>query len=187
MNVIWVVVCIVSLVIIATSGKGDGFEIVLNGGNKAIGFGIKLWAIYAVWLGILKCIEVSGLDKKITLVMRPFLRKIVGKYDEYTESQIAMNVSSSILGMGNASTPSGINAFSGMAKGKYITAGMATLLILNTSSLQLIPSTIISMRAFCGSANPSDIILPCLISAVGSCVIGVVLVKICGKIFKDKQ
>ena len=89
--------------------------------------------------------------------------------------------------MGNASTPSGINAIAGLDKGyKYATSAMIMVIILNSTSMQLIPTTIIGLRITAGSLSASDVILPTLIATIASTFAGVILVKLFSKIFKDK-
>jgi spore maturation protein A len=149
---------------------------------------LKLWGIYTVWLGILKIVEDTGLDKKLAKFLSPIINFLIGKTDSYTKEQVAVNLTSNILGMGNASTPSGMNAIAGLDKGsKYATTAMIMMIILNATSLQLIPTTVIGLRITAGSSSPSDIIMPTLISSAISTLFGVVVVKIFGKIFKDKK
>lgn len=134
----------------------------------------------------MKIVEETGLDKKLSKLFRPIIRKLFGQTDEYTENQIAINITSNLLGMGNASTPSGINAMAGLdTKGsRYATSAMIMLIILNSTSLQIIPTTIIGLRISAGSMNPSNIILPTLIATIISTLSGIILVKIFSKIFK---
>ena len=90
--------------------------------------------------------------------------------------------------MGNACTPSGIKGMEGLDKGSiYITNAMAMFMILNTTGLELLPTTIVSLRIMHGSISSGDIIVPTLIATISSTLCGIVLVKICGKIWKDKQ
>ena len=161
---------------------------ILDGGSKAVTLSIKLWGIYAVWLGILKIVEDTGLDKKLSRLFSPLIKFLVGDTDQYTNNQIAVNITSNLLGMGNASTPSGMNAIAGLDKGgKYATSAMIMIIVLNSSSLQLIPTTIVGLRTLAGSSNASDIIIPTLFATTITTVVGVLLVKIFSKIFKDKQ
>lgn len=188
MNFIWVCILTISLGVLTYNSADTAFNTILTGSEKAVNLAIKLWAIYAVWLGILKILEDTGLDKKIAKILKPLIRKLIGKYDDYTESQIAINITSNIFGMGNASTPSGINAIMGMYKGeKVATAGMLMFLILNTTNLQLIPTTIIGLRVLNGSKNATDIIIPTIISSFVSVFSGIILIKLCSKIKGKKK
>jgi spore maturation protein A len=136
-------------------------------------------------LGLLKIVEETKLDKKIAKLLSPVIDFLMGETDSKTKNYIAINLTSNLLGMGNASTPSGIEGMAGLDKGsKYITTAMAMFFILNVTSLQLIPTTIISLRALHGSLNSNDIILPTLISTIASTLTGIILVKMCKKLFK---
>lgn len=185
MNLVWVAIMIVGLGIMLFTNVDSAFTTILTGSEKAIALSLKLWAIYAIWLGLLKIVEETELDKKIAKLLSPIIDFLMGETDSKTKNYIAVNLTSNLLGMGNASTPSGIEGMAGLDKGcKYITTAMAMFFILNVTSLQLIPTTIISLRALHGSLNSNDIILPTLISTIASTLSGIILVKTCKKLFK---
>ena len=188
MNGVWTSVILIGLGMLLFGNVDIALNSILDGGAKAVSLSLKLWGIYAVWLGVLRIVEETGLDRKLSKLFRPIIRLLVGKTDEYTENQIAINISSNLFGMGNASTPSGINAIGGLDKGsKYATTAMIMILILNSTSLQLIPTTVVGLRLLAGSSSASDIIIPTLIATIVSTLSGVIMVKIFGKICKDKQ
>ena len=185
MNLIWVAIMIVGLGIMLFSNVEMAFATILTGSEKAIALSLKLWAIYAIWLGLLKIVEETHLDQKIAKLLSPIIDFLVGKTDDKTKNYIAINLTSNLLGMGNASTPSGIDGMAGLDKGsKYITTAMAMFFILNVTSLQLIPTTVISLRVLHGSKSANDIILPTLISTIASTFSGVVLVKLLKRCFR---
>ena len=188
MNFVWTGVLLIGLGLLLINNVELAMSSLLAGGSKAIELSLKLWGIYTLWLGILKIVEDTGLDKKLSKLLSPLIKLLFGKTDEYTQNQIAINITSNLFGMGNASTPSGMNAISGLDRGsKYATSGMILIIILNATSLQLIPTTVIGLRVAAGSMSASDIILPTLIATISSTVVGVIMVKIFSKIFKDKQ
>ena len=188
MNIVFVSVIVVGLGLLLYHNPELAFSTMLNGSEKAIALSIKLWAIYSMWLGILQIVEATHLDKKIARLLSPLIDWLMGKTDPDTKNQIAINITSNLLGMGNACTPSAIKGMQGLDKGsKYITNAMVMFMILNVTSLELIPTTVIGLRATHGSANPTDIILPTMIATLASTVCGIVLVKICSKIFKEKK
>ena len=188
MNIVWSGVMLVGLGMLLFGNIDIALQSILDGGSKAISLSLKLWGIYAVWLGILRIVEETGLDKKLAKLFTPLIRFLVGKTDDYTSSQVAINITSNLLGMGNAATPSGINAIAGLDKGsKYATTAMIMIVVLNSSSLQLIPTTIIGLRVLAGSVSASNIILPTLLATAVTTVVGVLLVKLCGRIFKNKE
>ena len=187
MNFVWEVVMLVGMGILLFTNVDVALPSILEGGGKSVTLSIKLLGIYAVWLGVLKLVENTKLDQKLAKMLYPITRLIVGKTDDYTSNQLAINITSNLLGMGNASTPSGINAIGGLYKGsQYATSSMIMIIILNSTSLQLVPTTILGLRLLAGSTSPSDIIIPTFFATLASTVSGVVLVKICGKLFKDR-
>ena len=136
MNTVWVSILIVGLSLLLFNNPQLAFESIQNGSEKAIALCIKLWAIYSIWLGLLKILEDTGLDKKISKKMDKLINFLMGKTDAETKNAIAVNLTSNLLGMGNACTPSGIKGMSGLDKGsKYITTAMAMFFILNVTSL----------------------------------------------------
>lgn len=185
MNLIWVAIMIVGLGLMLFNNVDSAFATILSGSEKAIALSLKLWSIYAIWLGLLKIVEETELDKKIAKLLSPIINFLIGKTDEKTKNYIAINLTSNLLGMGNASTPSGIEGMAGLDKGsKYITTAMAMFFILNVTNIQLIPTTVISLRAMHGSSNANDIILPTIIASIASTVTGIILVKLCKKLFR---
>jgi len=188
MNIVFISILIVGLALMLYHSPELAFATIQTGSEKAIALCLKLWSIYAIWLGILNILEATGFDKKLAKLISPIINFLIGKTDEETKSQIAINLTSNILGMGNACTPSGINAMAGLSKGqKRITSAMIMFMILNVTSLELIPTTVISLRISHGSKASADIIFPTLISTAASTLSGIVLVKIFKKIFKDPQ
>lgn len=188
MNIVWVSIIVIGLAVMLFHSPQLAFATIQTGSEKAIALCLKLWSIYSIWLGLLNILEATGFDKKLAHWLSPLIDFLIGKTDPYTKNQIAINLTSNILGMGNACTPSGIKAMEGLSKGqKHITSAMIMFMILNVTSLDLIPTTVISLRISHGSLNSADIILPTLISTFASTFSGIVLVKILKHIIKDKK
>ena len=104
------------------------------------------------------------------------------------EKMIALNMSANMLGLGNAATPMGISAMKRLDDGSgKATPAMIMLIVLNSTSIQLLPTTVIGLRASAGSTSPSDIILPTLLATICTCLLGIFLVKACHKIFRRKK
>lgn len=163
------------------------FSSMLDASASAVELCISLCAIYAVWLGILEILDQSGLSDKIAKFLRPIIKRLFKNSDEKTHKFIAVNISANMFGLGNAATPYGIKAMNALDdKSGVATQSMIMLMILNATSIQLIPSTTIGLRIAAGSTTPSDIILPTLIATFISCFTGIFLVFICGEI-RDKK
>lgn len=98
---------------------------------------------------------------------------------------IALNMSANMLGLGNASTPMGISALKKLDDGSGIANhAVIMLIVLNSTSIQLLPSTVIGLRASAGSSAPADIILPTIISTIITFLMGILLVHLFGKIYQ---
>jgi len=148
-----------------------------NSATSAIEFTLKLLAIYAVWMGILKLCDETGISKKLSKLLRPVIKFLFGDVSDETLQYLSINMSANILGMGNAATPAGISAVKSMDEGKTVASyAMIMLIVLNATSLQLLPTSIISLRQAYGSANAADIILPSILASICSTIFGVACV-----------
>ena len=183
MNRIWFVMIVLSLCFLLYTNPAGVLDTMINASSGAFKLSLELCAIYAVWLGILELVDASGLSEKLAKLLRPLIRKLFKIKDTETEKMIALNMSANMLGLGNASTPMGINAMKRLDDGSGIANhAVIMLIVLNSTSIQLLPSTVIGLRATAGSTSPADIILPTLISTICTFILGIILVKIFGKI-----
>ena len=179
MNYIFNLVFILSLSIMLFFNPSACLETIMTAGEKAVNLCISLISIYAIWLGILEIVDKSGLSKIIAKLLKPLIKFLFGEQDEQTRAQLAINLSANILGMGNASTPSGIKAMQMLDDGSgKASPAMIMLMLINSMSLQLVPTTLIGMKVAYKSASPTDIILPIIITSIVSTFLGVMLMKI---------
>ena len=186
MNKIWFLMVVGSICALFWISPSSVLSTMIGASSDAFKLSLELCAVYAVWLGILEIVEVSGLSEKLANLLRPFIKKIFKIHDIESEKLIALNMSANMLGLGNASTPMGIKAMKRLDDGSGIaTHAIIMLIVLNATSIQLLPSTIIGLRASAGSTNPADIILPTLLSTICTFVLGTFLVMLCSKI-RDK-
>lgn len=146
---------------------------------------IKLLGIYAIWLGFLGIVDQTKLSEKFANLLEPLIDFLFGKnIDKQTKSYIALNLSCNIFGIGNASTPIGIKAMKGLDKlnnSEIASTSMIMLMVINATSIQLLPTTIIGLRGTFSSINPSDIILPAIITTFLTTFLGILLVKVLSK------
>ena len=153
----------------------------------ALNLCIEFCAVYAVWLGILELIDKSGLGEKLAHLLRPVIKKLFKIDNPEIEKMIALNMSANMLGLGNASTPLGIKAMQALDDGSGVaTTAMIMLIVINATSIQLLPSTVIGLRASAGSLNPADIILPTLLSTICTSLLGIILVKVISRFWRRK-
>ncbi len=159
----------------------------IGASSEALKLCLELCAIYAVWLGVLELVDKSGLGQKLAKLLHPVIKKLFKIDSPEIERMIALNMSANMLGLGNAATPAGIKAMKALDDGSGIAnTAMIMLIVLNATSIQLLPTTVIGLRASAGSSSPSDIILPTLIATTITSILGIILVKSISK-FKEKN
>lgn len=156
----------------------EGFlPAMLQGGQKAATLSLSLLAVYCVWLGFFKVMERSGLSEKLSSAVFPLAKKLFCSDDKQAIALASSNLSANFLGLPGAPTPLGIKAVEKFyARGNAYAADM--LFVLNATSLQLLPTTVIALRAAAGSVAAADIFLPTLLATVLSTLLGVLLVRL---------
>ena len=186
MNIIWIVLILISSITLLIINPASFLPAITSATEKSITLCISLCGIYAFWLGIMQIVSDSGLLKKCSKVLSPLTTLLFGKLDPITKELVTLNITANILGLGNACTPSGINAVERLSKNE-LKANKNTILfiVLNTTSLEIIPTTILSIRASLNSINPESVLLPGIISTLASTISGILLVNLCAKIFKN--
>ena len=159
----------------------------LDSAGEAVSLCITMAGVMALWMGLMEIAQESGMITKMTKGIRPFLKFMFPRLpeDHPAGEYIATNLIANVLGLGWACTPAGLKAMEQLAKleeqrGKKVTAAsneMCTFLILNISSLQLIPVNMIAYRSQYGSANPAVIIAPALVATLFSTIIAIIYCK----------
>lgn len=168
-----------SIVAMIIKSPESAFPTMIDGVGQAITLIVKLTAIYAVWLSVLDMMTKTKLDKKLSKLLKPVARKIFKNESEEAYDWICINLSANMLGMGGVATPAGIKAMSAMEDGSIkATDNMIMLLVINATSIQLIPATVVAMRASHGSQSASDIIVPTLISSGIATLCGMIICKV---------
>jgi len=182
---IWVGMIIFSLIVGLFSGNGEAVALAAaEGAQSGVTMTLELLGIIAFWNGIMKIAEEGGIINILSRVIKPvykcFFKGI--PIDGKAGKNILMNITANILGLGNAATPFGIKAMQELGKtaGGIATNEMIMFLVFNTASIQLIPTTVISMRAASGSGAPSEIIIPVWIVSVTALTVGIITAKLFG-------
>lgn len=188
MNVFWIIMMLASTLVLLITNPSDVLSQMLGASASAFELCIELAAVYAVWLGILELVEASGLSNKLAKLLRPIIKKIFKVDNQETQKIIAMNISANMLGLGNAATPMGIKAMQSLDdKSGKANFAIIMLIVINTTSIQLLPTTVIGLRETAGSANSADIILPTLISTFCTTFLGIILVHLIDKIKRKRR
>lgn len=178
MNIIFSLVLILSTAILIFINPNALLSSMLSGGEKALTLTLKMVVIYAVWLGVFELLERSGLSKKFAKLLRPINNFLFGKLPEKANDFIALNISANVLGMSGATTPMGIKAIQELEKHPRTQYAIAMFFVINATSVQIIPSSILALRTAMGANSPADIILPTILTTLLSTIIGILLVKI---------
>lgn len=178
MNVIFGIVLTLSTVIMLFTNPDGVLSAMLSGGEKALSLSMKMVVIYAVWLGIFQLMENSGLSSKIAKLFKPLNRFLFGKLPDKANDFMSLNISANLLGMSGATTPMGIKSIQELEKHKNTQYAITMFFVINATSIQIIPSSVMALRTSMGSASPADIILPTILATAVSSIIGILLVKI---------
>lgn len=165
-------------------------ESLITSGEETISMIIKMVPLLCLWLGVMKIASNSGLLTKVSSFMSKILSNIFPelKKDSLAIGYIGTNIVMNILGLGNAATPFGLKAFEEMQKENpkkdTATRSMITFMVINTASVTLIPTTVISFRVLNHSKNPTEIVGACIIATILSCAFGLLMDKIFANIWK---
>lgn len=144
----------------------------LSGGEASVSFSVKLFVIYGVWISVMQVLEKSGIDEYIAKALTPITKRLFPNESAECHKYITLNLSANLLGMGGAATPLGIKSVGLMQSQK----NKIMLAVINATSIQIIPTTVLSMRAAMGAQT--DIMLPATIINVFSTALAITLVAV---------
>ena len=150
----------------------------IDGASKSAALCLSLIATYAVWLGLMNVWKDSGVTRALSRFLRPLTRRLFKTNDIETLDAVCMNVSVNLLGISGAATAYGVKAANLLDRSNDAEYDSCMLFVLNATSLQFLPTSVIGVRTALGSASPADIVLPTLIATLFSTLLGVVLVRL---------
>ncbi|KYH29637.1 MULTISPECIES: nucleoside recognition domain-containing protein [Clostridium] len=189
-NIIWFFLLGFGIIFGLVTGKGEVLsKSVISSTEASVKLVIGLAGMMSLWSGIMKIAQKSGITDKIAVVLRPILRLLFKDAPKNKDAMgsILLNLTSNMLGLSNAATPFGIKAMEELQKSNpkkdTATNDMALFLVLNATCIQLIPTSIISMRAACGSTNPGIVIIPAMITTGIAAIMGIIYCKVLERFF----
>lgn len=162
----------------------------LEGATTAVELCLSMTGTVCLWSGVMEVLRQCGLSEKLAKGMEPLLKRLYPetKTDQKTLENISANVSANLLGLGNAATPLGLKAAEGLAKHSTekntASPSLCLLVVCNTASIQLLPTTIASLRAATGSESPLDILPAVWLSSLLSVTFGITLCKLLQRFWK---
>ena len=191
MTMAWIWAGMVAAAVLCGSWTGQEAAVAaaaVEGAQGAIELCISLAGMMCLWTGVMEIMRRSGLAEKLSRLLRPVLRRLYPEFarDREVMDTISANVSANLLGLGNAATPLGIQAARQMSRrtpGRASDA-LCMLVVCNTASIQLIPTTVATVRAAAGCAAPFDILPSVWLSSVSSLWAGIGAVKLFGRVWR---
>lgn len=191
-NIIWMFFIVIGILFGLFSNNIETINSTIMDSTKiSLDMLLKIFPVVALWMGLMKIAEESGLLKRLSEKLSPFLTKIFPEIPKNHESLslIASNMIANIFGLGSAATPFGLKAMSSLQKlnKKKDTASrsMITFLVINTSGLTIIPTTIISLRMMYGSIEPTKIVLTCILSTFFATLGGIIIDRILARRYNN--
>ena len=194
LNIFWPICIVVSIIVAIITGKINNInDSVFESTKSAVELKLTLIGTMCLWSGIMEIAVNTSLIEKIKKLLKPIMKflfpKINSKDKEYQE--ICMNIISNLLGLGNAATPLGLKAMATMQEKNEdksrLSDSMVMLIVLNTASLQIIPTTVIAIRTSLGSNNPTSIIVPIWVATLAAAIAAIVATKLFIKLEKRKK
>ena len=172
-----------------TGRGGEATAAVTEGAVKAVELCLSMAGPLALWAGLGRLMERVGLTDGLAKLLSPILSRLfpASRTDPELAGQLSGNVTANLLGLGNAATPAGIRAAGRLRDPKdpdRATDGLCRLVVMNTASIQLLPTTVAAVRQSAGCASPFDI-LPCVwVSSILSVSAGLLAAKILGRVWR---
>ncbi len=189
-NFIWFFILAFGIIFGIFTGKGGNISTaIMSSADSTVKLTIGLVGIMCLWCGVMKIAEKSGLTDKLAKVLKPILKLIFkdAAKDEKALGYIVMNLTANMMGLSNAATPFGIKAMQELNRlnknSNSASNDMALFLVINAACIQLIPTTVISIRAAVGSQNPAETIVPTIIATGIAGMFGIIFCKMLQRYF----
>lgn len=190
MSVIWTLM--VGAAVVCGLATGRGAEVAsaaFEGAAAGVELCLSMAGALCLWMGVMEVLRRSGLAAGLSRLLRPLLRRLFPDFagDGDVMDAVSANFSANLLGLGNAATPLGLEAARLMANKTpgWASDGLCTLVVCNTASLQLIPTTVAAVRAAAGCATPFDILPAVWAASCVSITVGLAAVKLMGRLWKS--
>ncbi len=185
MNYIWVFLILFSYIYSFFAGTTEAVTAsVFSGADKATQMVISLMGMMCLWTGLLEVAEHAGITTKIERLLSPITRILFPSLPDGSEakSAIVMSMTANLLGLSNAATPLGLAAMNKL-EARSLTPGVATddmcmFVVINTASITLIPTTLLTLRTAAGSTAPFEIMVPVWICSILSVASGIIAAKL---------
>lgn len=190
LNLIWPMFIIVSFIYAILNGRvAEVNNSIFESTKLAVELSISLLGTICLWNGIMQIASKTSIVKHLSKLLNPIMKRLFPdiKKEEKVHEEITMNIIANIMGLGNAATPLGLKAMKSMQKKNNdknrLSNSMAMFIVLNTASIQLIPTTVIAIRSSLGSSNPTAMIVPVWIATICAAIAAVISARLLMKKF----
>lgn len=185
MSIVWVLLLAASVAVAAATGRvAELPAAIAESAGRAVTLSLALAGVLALWLGLMKVAEEAGLVRALGRLARPALRLLFPDVpgDSPAMGAMVMNIAANMLGLGNAATPFGLKAMAELERVNphpgVASDAEALFCALNTASVQLVPATVIALRAAAGARQPADILGATLLASTAATVAAVAAAKL---------
>ena len=194
LNILWPIFIIISFAYAIFSGNVDKLnESIFSSTSESVNLCISLLGTICLWNGIMQIANKTSIIDRLTNLLKPAMNFLFPelKQEKEIQKEISLNVIANILGLANAATPLGLKAMKSMQKKNpkkdTLTNSMITFIVLNTASLQIIPTTVIAIRSSMNSKNPTSIVFPVWIATICAAIAGITATKLFIKLTERKK
>ena len=194
LNIVWPIFIIISFSFAIFSGNLENLNnSIFESTNLAISLSMDLLGSMCLWSGIMQIASKTSLIENLTKFLEPLLNFLFPrlKKNKKIKREISMNMVANILGLGNAATPLGLKAMKSMQeendKKDTLSDSMMMFIVINTASIQIIPTTVIAIRSSLDSENPTSIVFPTWIATIIAAIVGVFIARIVIKVTKGEK
>ena len=185
LNLVWPIFIIISFSYAIFSGNLQNLNSsIFDSVESAVNLSITMLGTMCLWSGIINVAANTNIMKMMNKILKPIVRFLFPEIRENkkAQSEISMNMVVNILGLGNAATPLGLKALETLQEEnknkEELSNSMIMLIVINTASIQIIPTTIIAIRSSLGSENPTSIIVPVWIATICAAIVGITVTKL---------
>ena len=194
LNSFWPICIIISISFAIITGQTEKINAsVFESAETAVNLCITLLGTITLWSGIMEIATNTKIITKLQTMLKPLMKFLFPnmKKEDKEYKEICMNMIANLLGLGNAATPLGLKAMQSMqdknVNQSRLSDDMSVLIVLNTASLQIIPTTVIAIRSSLGSSNPTQIIVPVWIATLCAAITAIFMTKLFIKIEKNRR
>ena len=194
LNLVWPIFIIISFSYAIFSGNLQNLNVsIFDSVENAVNLSITMLGTMCLWSGIINVATNTNIIKVMSKLLRPIIRFLFPeiKENQKAQNEISMNMVANILGLGNAATPLGLKAMETLQEEnrnkQELSNSMIMLIVINTASIQIIPTTIIAIRSSLGAENPTSIIVPVWIATICAAIVGIIVTKLLIKFSNKKE